>query len=102
METRQSLFGAPAAVVNKSKSDGILDVLVDMKTESEMGDLCKAENNARHNFSMLSCPWSQGSVSAGSPVCPDLVSTGQSLFGAPAAAMYKARSDGILDVLVDI
>merc|ERR1719201_1091633 len=48
-------MGAPAAAAYKSKSGGIVDVLVDMKekAESELGDLRKAENNAKHNFNML-------------------------------------------------
>jgi len=50
-----ALLGAPAAAVYKSKSGGIVDVLVDMKekAESELSDLRKAENNAKHNFNML-------------------------------------------------
>jgi predicted nucleic acid-binding Zn-ribbon protein len=50
-----SLLGAPAAAVYKSHSGGIVDVLVDMKekAESELSDLRKAENNAKHNFNML-------------------------------------------------
>jgi len=50
-----ALLGAPAAAVYKSKSGGIVDVLVDMKekAESELGDLRKAENSAKHNFNML-------------------------------------------------
>merc|ERR1740124_822485 len=50
-----ALLGAPAAAVYKSKSGGIVDVLVDIKekAESELGDLRKAEGNAKHNFNML-------------------------------------------------
>merc|ERR1719195_1141578 len=50
-----ALVGAPAAAVYKSHSGGIVDVLVDMKekAESELSDLRKAENNAKHNFNML-------------------------------------------------
>merc|ERR1719361_3098452 len=50
-----ALLGAPAAAVYKSHSGGIVDVLVDMKekAESELSDLRKAENNAKHNFNML-------------------------------------------------
>jgi hypothetical protein len=48
-------LGAPAAKVYESKSGGIVDVLADMrdKAESELADLRKAENNAKHNFNML-------------------------------------------------
>jgi len=50
-----ALFGAPAASVYKSHSSGIVDILVDMKekAESELSDLRKAENSAKHNFNML-------------------------------------------------
>merc|ERR1719215_639400 len=48
-------LGAPAAKVYASHSGGIVDVLTDMKdkAEGELGDLRKAENNAKHNFNML-------------------------------------------------
>jgi len=48
-------LGAPAAKVYESKAGGIVDVLADMKdkAEGELGDLRKAENNAKHNFDML-------------------------------------------------
>jgi len=48
-------LGAPAAKVYESHSGGIVDVLTDMKdkAEGELGDLRKAENNAKHNFNML-------------------------------------------------
>jgi len=48
-------FGAPAAKVYESKAGGIVDVLTDMKdkAEAELGELRKAENNAKHNFNML-------------------------------------------------
>merc|ERR1719469_1024757 len=50
-----ALLGAPAAAAYQSKSGGIVDVLVDIKekAESELGDLRKAEGNAKHNFNML-------------------------------------------------
>merc|ERR1719361_2586407 len=54
-DEEDALFGAPAAAVYKSHSSGIVDILVDMKekAESELGDLRKAENSAKHNFNML-------------------------------------------------
>merc|ERR1719159_1939209 len=47
--------GAPAAAVYESKSGSIVDVLEDMKdkAESELDELRKAEQNAKHNFNML-------------------------------------------------
>ena len=48
-------LGAPAASVYKTHSDGILDVLEDMKEKAEvqLSSLRKAEMNAQHNFKML-------------------------------------------------
>jgi len=48
-------FGAPAAAVYKSHSNGIFDVLEDMKekAEGQLGDLRKAESTTKHNFDML-------------------------------------------------
>jgi len=48
-------LGAPAAKQYESKAGAIVDVLGDMKekAESELADLRKAENNAKHNFDML-------------------------------------------------
>merc|ERR1712166_965170 len=48
-------MGAPAAATYESKSGSIVDVLEDMKdkADSELGELRKAEGNAKHNFNML-------------------------------------------------
>merc|ERR1719247_2722455 len=48
-------FGAPAAAVYKSHSNGIFDVLEDMKekAEGQLSELRKAESSAKHNFDML-------------------------------------------------
>mmetsp|Transcript_62033 Transcript_62033/g.200009 ORF Transcript_62033/g.200009 Transcript_62033/m.200009 type:complete len:671 (-) Transcript_62033:53-2065(-) len=47
--------GAPAAAAYKSHGSGILDVLEDLKekTETELGDLRKAETNSKRNFEVL-------------------------------------------------
>ena len=49
--SRLSLTGAPAAVAYKSRSDGIVDVLQDLKekAEEDLITLPKAETNDRHN-----------------------------------------------------
>jgi len=48
-------FGAPAAAAYKQRSASIVDVLEDMKekAEEQLGNLRKAETNARHNYEML-------------------------------------------------
>jgi len=48
-------FGAPAAAAYKSHSGGIIDVLEDMKekAESQLAELRKAEEAAKHNYEML-------------------------------------------------
>merc|ERR1711956_69159 len=48
-------FGAPAAAAYKSQSGGIIDVLEDMKekAESQLAELRKAEEAAKHNYEML-------------------------------------------------
>merc|ERR1719253_1380946 len=48
-------FGAPAAAGYKSHSNGIFDVLEDMKekAEGQLSDLRKAESTTKHNFEML-------------------------------------------------
>jgi len=47
--------GAPAAATYKTQSNGIVDVLEDMreKAEGQLSDLRKAEVNNRHNFKMV-------------------------------------------------
>mmetsp|Transcript_95043 Transcript_95043/g.220612 ORF Transcript_95043/g.220612 Transcript_95043/m.220612 type:complete len:710 (-) Transcript_95043:67-2196(-) len=48
-------LGAPAAAVYKTHSEGIVDVLEDLKekAEEQLASLRKAETNALHNFAML-------------------------------------------------
>jgi len=48
-------FGAPAAATYKSQSGGIVEVLEDMKekAESQLAELRKAEETAKHNYDML-------------------------------------------------
>jgi len=48
-------LGAPAAAVYKSHSNGIFDVLEDLKEKSEgqLAELRKSESNTKHNFNML-------------------------------------------------
>jgi len=48
-------FGAPAAAAYKSQSGGIIEVLEDMKekAESQLAELRKAEESAKHNYAML-------------------------------------------------
>jgi len=48
-------MGAPAAEVYKSHSEGIIDVLEDLreKAESELSEARKEETSARHNYQML-------------------------------------------------
>jgi predicted nucleic acid-binding Zn-ribbon protein len=48
-------LGAPVAAVYKSHSNGIFDVLEDIKekAEGQLADLRKAESTTKHNFNML-------------------------------------------------
>jgi len=48
-------LGAPAAATYKSHSNGILDVLEDLKekAEEQLGDLRKAESSAKQNYGLL-------------------------------------------------
>jgi len=48
-------FGAPVAAAYKSQSGGIIDVLEDMKekAESQLAEMRKAEEAAKHNYEML-------------------------------------------------
>merc|ERR1719192_1344948 len=48
-------FGAPAPAAYKSQSGGIIEVLEDMKekAESQLAELRKAEETAKHNYEML-------------------------------------------------
>jgi len=48
-------FGAPVAAAYKSQSGGIIEVLEDMKekAESQLAELRKAEETAKHNYDML-------------------------------------------------
>merc|ERR1719468_646102 len=50
-----SELGSPAAATYKTHSNGILDVLEDLKekAEAQLSDLRKAESNTEHNFQML-------------------------------------------------
>merc|ERR1719275_51598 len=54
-QTDDDMMGAPAATVYKSQSGGIIDVLEDMKekAESQLAELRKAEEAAKHNYAML-------------------------------------------------
>jgi len=48
-------FGAPATAAYKSQSGGIIEVLEDMKekAESQLAEVRKAEETAKHNYEML-------------------------------------------------
>merc|ERR1719242_1640269 len=48
-------IGAPEAAAYKSQSGGIIEVLEDMKekAESQLAELRKAEETAKHNYDML-------------------------------------------------
>merc|ERR1719160_1104437 len=54
-ESDDAALGAPAAAVYGSHSDGIFDVLEDMKekAEGQLADLRKAESATKHNYNML-------------------------------------------------
>merc|ERR1712079_739527 len=54
-ENSDEEFGAPAAAAYKSQSGGIIEVLEDMKekAESQLAELRKAEETAKHNYEML-------------------------------------------------
>merc|ERR1719504_264477 len=54
-DSDEDALGAPAAAVYKSHSNGIFDVLEDMKekAEGQLAELRKAESTTKHNFDML-------------------------------------------------
>jgi hypothetical protein len=83
--------GAPAAAVYKSHSGNIVDVLEDLKekAEEELGDLRKAETNARHNFEMLK-------QSLVDQMAADTKDMNEEKAAKSAAAELKASSEGDL------
>lgn len=86
-------LGAPAAQVYESKAGGIVDVLADMKdkAEGELGDLRKAENNAKHNFDMLK-------QSLDDQISADSTDLKQEKNALAAAQEGKATAEGDLSV----
>jgi len=88
-------MGAPAAAVYKSHSGGIVDVLEDLKerAEEQLGDLRKAETNARHNYNMLK-------QSLEDQTAADAKDMGEQKASRASAAEAKAAAEGDLAVTV--
>lgn len=86
-------FGAPAADTYKTHSNGILDVLEDLKekAEGQLSDLRKAEVNAKHNYDMLR-------QSLTDQISSDSKDMADEKAGKAAAQQAKATAEGDLTV----
>jgi len=87
-------LGAPAAAGYKTHSSNIIDVLDDLKekAEGQLGDLRKAEVNAKHNFDMLR-------QSLEDSIKADETDLSQEKAAKAAAAQAKATATGDLAVV---
>ena len=86
-----SLTGAPATVAYKSRSDGIVDVLQDLKekAEEDLNTLRKAETNDRRNYEMLK-------QSLEDQVAADMKDMDNTKSGRAASEETKATAEGEL------
>jgi len=86
-------FGAPAAASYKSQSGGIIEVLEDMKekAESQLAELRKAEETAKHNYDMLK-------QSLESQIAADKKDMKEEKAGKAEAEEAKAEAEGDLEV----
>jgi hypothetical protein len=86
-------FGAPAAAAYKSQSGGIIEVLEDMKekAESQLAELRKAEETAKHNYDMLK-------QSLEAQISADTKDMKEEKTGKAEAEEAKAEAEGDLEV----
>jgi len=86
-------FGAPVAAAYKSQSGGIIEVLEDMKekAESQLAELRKAEETAKHNYDMLK-------QSLEAQISADTKDMKESKAGKAEAKEAKAEAEGDLEV----
>merc|ERR1719394_2182250 len=86
-------FGAPVAAAYKSHSGGIIDVLEDMKekAESQLAELRKAEEAAKHNYEMLK-------QSLEAQISADKKDMKEEKAGKAEAEEAKAEAEGDLEV----
>jgi len=84
---------APAAAAYKSQSGGIIDVLEDMKekAESQLAELRKAEESAKHNYEMLK-------QSLEAQIAADKKDMKEEKAGKAEAEEAKAEAEGDLEV----
>merc|ERR1712156_935209 len=86
-------FFAPAAAAYKSQSGGIIEVLEDMKekAESQLAELRKAEETAKHNYDMLK-------QSLEAQIAADTKDMKEEKNGKAEAKEAKAEAEGDLEV----
>jgi len=86
-------FGAPAAAAYKSQSGGIIEVLEDMKekAESQLAELRKAEEAAKHNYQMLK-------QSLEAQIAADTKDMKEEKAGKAEAEEAKAEAEGDLEM----
>merc|ERR1719400_1591764 len=86
-------FGAPVAAAYKSQSGGIIEVLEDMKekAESQLAELRKAEETAKHNYDMLK-------QSLEAQIAADTKDMKEEKTGKAEAQEAKAEAEGDLEV----
>jgi len=86
-------FGAPAVASYKSQSGGIVDVLEDMneKSESQLAEVRKAEEAAKHNYAMLK-------QSLEAQIAADTKDMKEEKAGKAEAEEAKAEAEGDLEM----
>jgi hypothetical protein len=86
-------FGAPAVASYKSQSGGIVDVLEDMKekAESQLAEVRKAEEAAKHNYAMLK-------QSLEAQIAADTKDMKEEKAGKAEAEEAKAEAEGDLEM----
>merc|ERR1712037_142221 len=86
-------MGAPAVVSYKSHSSGIIDVLEDMKekAESQLAEVRKAEEAAKHNYAMLK-------QSLEAQIAADTKDMKEEKAGKAEAEEAKAEAEGDLEM----
>lgn len=86
-------LGAPAAATYQTHSNGILDVLEDLKekAEGQLSDLRRAETNTRHNFEMLKQSLEDQAAADNKDMADEKAARA-------AAAQAKATAEGDLDM----
>jgi len=92
-ESSDEALAAPAAAAYKSQSGGIIEVLEDMKekAESQLAELRKAEETAKHNYDMLK-------QSLEAQIAADTKDMKEEKNGKAEAEEAKAEAEGDLEV----